>query len=79
MQALVKLIKRERFTSEDDLVFVGETGCYLDGSGLARRYKQAALRRCRGCGARSISQWLASLTKVTSVFAPSLAIFLASA
>jgi hypothetical protein len=25
VQALVKLVKRERFTSEDDLVFVGET------------------------------------------------------
>jgi hypothetical protein len=34
VQALVKLVKREQFTSEDDLVFVSETGSYLDGSGL---------------------------------------------
>jgi integrase len=40
-EALAKLSKRERFTSDDDLVFVGETGSYLDGSALRRRYKQA--------------------------------------
>lgn len=50
-KALAKLAKRERFTSEDDLVFVGETGSYLDGSALRRRYKhaltEAALRPLR--------------------------------
>jgi integrase len=50
-KALAKLAERERFTSEDDLVFVGETGSYLDGSALRRRYKhalkQAALRPLR--------------------------------
>ena len=40
-QALAKLSKRERFTSDDDLVFAGETGSYLDGSALRRRYKHA--------------------------------------
>jgi integrase len=40
-KALAKLAKRDRFTSEDDLVFAGETGSYLDGSALRRRYKHA--------------------------------------
>lgn len=40
-KALAKLAERERFTSEDDLVFAGETGSYLDGSALRRRYKHA--------------------------------------
>ncbi len=42
--ALAKLAERERFSSDDDLVFVGETGSYLDGSALRRRYKQALER-----------------------------------
>jgi integrase len=46
-----KLSKRERFTGDDDLVFVGETGSYLDGSALRRRYGtalgKAGLRRLR--------------------------------
>ncbi len=38
---LAKLGERERFTSDDDLVFAGELGGYLDGSALRRRYDQA--------------------------------------
>jgi integrase len=40
-EALAKLSRREWFTGEDDLVFVGEVGSYLDGSALRRRYKAA--------------------------------------
>ena len=43
-QALARLANRELFTAEDDLVFPGETGEFLDGSALRRRYK-AALKR----------------------------------
>jgi integrase len=39
--ALSKLSQHEWFTAEDDLVFPGETGSYLDGSALRRRYMQA--------------------------------------
>ena len=50
-KALAKLSQRERFTGVDELVFAGETGSYLDGSALRRRYKQAlydaALRSLR--------------------------------
>jgi integrase len=49
-QALARLGDRELFTGEDDLVFPGEAGGYLDGSALRRRYK-AALRRA---GLRSL-------------------------
>lgn len=42
--ALAALGRRERWTGDDDLVFVGATGHYLDGSALRRRYT-AALRR----------------------------------
>ncbi len=42
--ALAQLGQREHWTCEDDLVFVGGTGGYLDGSALCRRYK-VALRR----------------------------------
>lgn len=42
--ALGKLRERELCTGDDDLVFVGEVGSYLDGSALRRRY-QAALER----------------------------------
>jgi integrase len=42
--ALARLGRRERFLGEDDLVFVGELGGYLDGSALRRRYG-AALKR----------------------------------
>jgi integrase len=39
--ALAQLGDREHFVGDDDLVFVGETGSYLDGSALRRRYKEA--------------------------------------
>jgi integrase len=42
--ALARLGKRESFTGEDELVFVGMSGGFLDGSALRRRYK-AALKR----------------------------------
>jgi hypothetical protein len=43
-EALARLGQREEFTAEDDLVFPGVAGTYLDASALYRRYK-AALRR----------------------------------
>jgi integrase len=39
--ALAKLSHREHWIGEDDLVFAGVTGSYLDGSALRRRYKAA--------------------------------------
>ncbi len=39
--ALARLGEREHWTADDDLVFVGEKGGYLDGSALRRRYKTA--------------------------------------
>jgi integrase len=49
--ALAQLGQRPHWTSEDDLVFAGEGGDYLDGSALRRRYKtalaSAALRPLR--------------------------------
>jgi integrase len=44
------LADRELFASDDDLVFVGEAGGFLDGSALRRRYT-AALKRA---GLRSL-------------------------
>ncbi|HWY89394.1 MAG TPA: tyrosine-type recombinase/integrase [Solirubrobacteraceae bacterium] len=49
-QALARLTNRELFTSEDELVFPGEAGGFLDGSALRRRYT-AALKRA---GLRSL-------------------------
>jgi integrase len=43
-QTLARLAGRELFTAEDDLVFPGETGEFLDGSALRRRYKVALKR-----------------------------------
>jgi integrase len=43
-QALAKLSAREHFAGEDDLVFSGDTGSYLDDSALRRRYKRALTR-----------------------------------
>jgi integrase len=43
-QALARLGDREHWVGDDDLVFVGETGSYLDGSALRRRYKAALMR-----------------------------------
>lgn len=49
--ALAQLGSREHFVGDDDLVFTGETGGYVDGSALRRRYKlaleRAGLRRLR--------------------------------
>ncbi len=39
--ALAKLGARENWVGDDDLVFPGEAGGYLDGSALRRRYKAA--------------------------------------
>lgn len=48
---LARLATRDRWTADDDLVFVGELGSYLDGSALRRRYaetlKAAGLRPLR--------------------------------
>ncbi|MBV8941913.1 MAG: site-specific integrase [Solirubrobacterales bacterium] len=50
-EALAKLGQRGDFTNDDDLVFVGQWGGYLDGSALRRRYdtalKHAGLRKLR--------------------------------
>jgi integrase len=50
-ETLARLSHRELFTGDDDLVFVGITGGYLDGSALSKRYRaaleRAALRRLR--------------------------------
>jgi integrase len=43
-KALARLAERDWFTSEDDLVFPGEVGGFLDGSALRRRYKDALKR-----------------------------------
>jgi integrase len=42
--ALAQLGAREHWVGEDDLVFPGEAGRYLDGSALRRRYKAALAR-----------------------------------
>jgi integrase len=39
--ALAELGRREFWVADDDRVFVGESGGYLDGSALRRRYKRA--------------------------------------
>ena len=43
-EALARLGQRDLFTDEDDLVFAGIVGGYLDGSALSKRYR-AALQR----------------------------------
>jgi integrase len=45
-QALAKLSQREEFAGEDDLVFPGATGSYMDDSRLRRRYKNALKKAC---------------------------------
>jgi integrase len=49
--ALAKLGQREDFTADDDLVFPGELGRYIDASALRRRFvtaqQQAGLRKIR--------------------------------
>jgi integrase len=44
--SLAKLSERQWSTGEDDLVFPGEIGAFLDGSALRRRYK-AALKQAK--------------------------------
>ena len=39
--ALARLGERDQWTGDDNLVFVGELGSYLDGSALRRRYASA--------------------------------------
>lgn len=50
-ETLARVSQREYWTGDDDLVFVGITGGYLDGSALSKRYraalKRAALRQLR--------------------------------
>jgi integrase len=46
--ALAQLGRRHDWVGEDDLVFVGITGDYLDGSALCRRYKAALERGSAG-------------------------------
>jgi integrase len=50
-EVLAKLGQRRHWTSDDDLVFVGRAGCYLDGRALRRRYdkalERAGLRKLR--------------------------------
>jgi integrase len=49
--ALARLSQRERFTDRDDFVFVNDTGGFVDGSAVRRRFlvaaKTAGLRRLR--------------------------------
>src|SRR5918999_192027 len=42
--ALARLANRDRWSGDDDLVFPGVTGTYLDASALSRRYKAAIQR-----------------------------------
>jgi integrase len=42
--ALAQLGRRANWVGDDDLVFAGELGSYLDGSALRRRYKEALTR-----------------------------------
>jgi integrase len=49
-EVLAKLAKRQWFTAEDDLVFPGELGSFLDGSALRRRY----VRALENAGLRSL-------------------------
>jgi integrase len=49
-EVLAKLGSREDWVGDDDLVFAGGAGSYLDGSALRRRFK-AALERA---GLRSL-------------------------
>jgi integrase len=50
-ETLAKLGQRRQWTADDDLVFVGQAGSYLDGRALRRRYdsalERAALRKLR--------------------------------
>jgi integrase len=43
-EVLARLGQRELFTDDDDVVFAGITGGYLDGSALSKRYRAALSR-----------------------------------
>jgi integrase len=43
-ETLARLSQRELFTDEDDLVFIGTSGGFLDGSALSKRYRAALAR-----------------------------------
>jgi len=43
-EALARLAQRDRWTGDDDLVFVGDGGYFLDGRALSRRYLRAVRR-----------------------------------
>jgi integrase len=43
-EALARLGTRHEFVGDDDLVFIGHAGGYLDGSALRRRYGAALTR-----------------------------------
>jgi hypothetical protein len=48
--ALAQLGRREHWTGDDDLVFAGVAGAFLDGSALRRRYRLAlAAPACAHC------------------------------
>jgi integrase len=49
-ETLARLSRRAEFVGDDDLVFVGEVGGYLDGSALRRRF----LAACGRAGLRPI-------------------------
>jgi integrase len=42
--ALARLGQRERWTTDDDLVFPGATGTFMDASAMYRRFVAAAAR-----------------------------------
>ncbi len=50
-EVLARLASREHFTGDDELVFPGQIGHYLDGAAMRRRYvaslRRAGLRRLR--------------------------------
>jgi integrase len=43
-QALARVLTRDHFAAAECFVFVGESGCHLDGSALRRRYRAAQAR-----------------------------------
>jgi integrase len=45
-EVLARLGQREFFTDDDDIVFAGITGGYLDGSALSKRFRAALQRAC---------------------------------
>ena len=54
-QALARLLRRDDSTDDDDPVFVGEAGGYLDGSALRRRFRPRRSEPSSGRSASTIS------------------------